>query len=54
MILSSIVKIVIKTVIFVLFCLISSYVMLFGKQGTGIKLYYVFTSIFLWGIIIVL
>ena len=37
-----IIKIIIKIVTFVIFCLLSSYVLLFGKEKSGIKIDYAF------------
>ena len=44
--------IIIKVVAFVIFCLVSSFVILFGKNNTGIKSYYAFTAVFLWGVML--
>lgn len=38
-----------KAIAFVLFCMLSAFVILFGRNRTGIKVYYVFASIILWG-----
>lgn len=44
----------IKVIAWIVFCLVSSYVLLFGKEKTGIKIDYVFTSVILLGVIVVL
>lgn len=49
-----IIKIIIKIVTFVIFCLLSSYVLLFGKEKTGIKIDYAFTSAILIGVMVIL
>lgn len=52
MTLLSILRLIIKIVFFVLFCLLTGFVFVLGKSGTGIKLYYGFTSALLWGVIL--
>lgn len=47
-------KILIKAACLVMFSLLSSCVLLLGKSRSGIKVYYVFTSIFLWGVILLI
>ena len=49
-----IIKVIIKVVTFTIFCLLSSYVLLFGKEKTGIKIDYAFTSAILIGVIVIL
>lgn len=49
-----IIRSVIKALAFILFCLISSYVLLFGKEHTGIKVDYAFTSAILIGVMLFL
>ena len=44
----------IKVVTFTIFCLLSSYVLLFGKEKTGIKIDYAFTSAILIGVMVIL
>lgn len=46
------IKIFIDLLCFILFCLVSAFVLLFGKANTGIKLYYAFASVLLWGVIL--
>ena len=45
---------IIKVVTFTIFCLLSSYVLLFGKEKTGIKIDYAFTSAILIGVMVIL
>ena len=47
-------KVIIKVVTFTIFCLLSSYVLLFGKEKTGIKIDYAFTSAILIGVMVIL
>lgn len=49
-----IIKVIIKVVTFTIFCLLSSYVLLFGKEKTGIKIDYAFTSAILIGVMVIL
>ncbi len=49
-----IIKIIIKIVTFVVFCLLSSYVLLFGKEKSGIKIDYAFASAILIGVMVIL
>ena len=49
-----IIKIIIKIVTFVIFCLLSSYVLLFGKEKSGIKIDYAFASAILIGVMVIL
>lgn len=49
-----IIKEIIKVVTFTIFCLLSSYVLLFGKEKTGIKIDYAFTSAILIGVMVIL
>ena len=46
--------IIIKVLCFVLFCLLSAFVVMFGKNGTDIKASYVITAVFLLGVIVFL
>lgn len=46
------ISIVAKIISFVLFCLISSFVLLFGKNGSGIKLLFAFAAMLLIGVIV--
>lgn len=52
MTLSTLMNLGIKIVTLWLFCFVSSYVFLFGKSRTGIKRYYVFFSLFCWGVLL--
>ena len=52
MTLSSLMSQGIKILVLWLYCFISSYVLLYGKSGTSIKLYYVFFSLFCWGVLL--
>lgn len=47
-------RIAIKAVCLMLFCLLSVFVILFGKGGTDIKGHYFITSVFLLGVILFL
>ena len=49
-----IIKVIIKVVTFTILCLLSSYVLLFGKEKTGIKIDYAFTSAILIGVMVIL
>lgn len=49
-----IIKIITKIVTFVIFCLLSSYVLLFGKEKSGIKIDYAFASAILIGVMVIL
>lgn len=42
----------IKGLAFVLFCLITSFVILYGKNNTGVKMYYAFFAILVWGVML--
>lgn len=46
--------ILIKALCFAIFCVISAFTLMFGKPNTGVKMHYVLTSIFLWGVIFIL
>lgn len=41
---------IIKTFAFVVFCLLSGYVALYGKKGSGIHVDYVITAVILLGV----
>ncbi len=43
----------IKALAFTLFCLVTSFVILYGKNGTGVKLYYAFFAVLVWGVMLV-
>ena len=43
-----------RSLAFLLFVLLTSYVLLFGKASTGMKLDYLFTALFIIGVIFVL
>lgn len=45
---------IIKALAFILFSFLSAYVLLFGKEHTGIKIDYAFTSSILAGVILLL
>lgn len=42
----------VKIICFMLFCIISAFSVCLGKGGTGMKTYYVFTAILLWGVML--
>lgn len=52
MTLSALMNLCIKILTLWLYCFVSGYVLLYGKNGTYIKLYYVFFSLFCWGVLL--
>lgn len=47
-----ILKVVVKTVVLLLFCGISGFTLALGKHESNIKLYYAFTALCLMGVVI--